>query len=132
MQPSYVWPPTQHRDQSSSGSGVSVGPSPIADAGSLKPVDLGNNYPSDIVGMNNMPINASSDELIRALQSQTAFVEGDPSTDEDLELYYYRFVRISRVLFPALVFNANCAPKNCQSGSTAIQYVGPSTPLEHL
>ena len=91
---------------------MSVGPSPIADAGSLKSVDLGNNYPSDLmVGMNNTPINASSDELIRALQSQTAFVECDPSTDEDLELYYYRFVRSS--LIPSLVFNADYAPKNC-------------------
>ena len=34
----------------------------------------------------------SDGRLIHALHSQTAFVDGDPDTKEDLELYYYRLV----------------------------------------
>jgi hypothetical protein len=31
--------------------------------------------------------------LINAIEHQTAFIEGNPTTDKDLELYYYRLVR---------------------------------------
>ena len=31
--------------------------------------------------------------LLNALESGAAYIEGDPSEDKDLELYYYRFVR---------------------------------------
>ncbi|KIY44665.1 hypothetical protein FISHEDRAFT_67380 [Fistulina hepatica ATCC 64428] len=34
----------------------------------------------------------SSERLVRAVESQVAFIEGDPSRQEDLELFYYRFV----------------------------------------
>jgi hypothetical protein len=33
-------------------------------------------------------------QLVRSLESQVAFIEGDPKLQEDLELYYYRIVRI--------------------------------------
>jgi len=35
--------------------------------------------------------------LINALERQTAFIEGDPS-GQDLELFYYRLVRLYRFL----------------------------------
>ncbi len=38
--------------------------------------------------------------LMNALESQTAYIEGDPQDGKDLELYYYRFV--SRCLIPLL------------------------------
>ncbi|KAJ7641467.1 fungal-specific transcription factor domain-containing protein [Roridomyces roridus] len=33
----------------------------------------------------------SQEAVVRSLQSQVAFIDGDPSLQEDLELYYYRF-----------------------------------------
>lgn len=33
-------------------------------------------------------------QLVRALESHVAFIEGDPALQEDLELYYYRIVRV--------------------------------------
>lgn len=41
--------------------------------------------PSDMTGV----------QLLNALERQTAFIEGDPGA-QDLELYYYRIVRIHR------------------------------------
>jgi hypothetical protein len=39
-------------------------------------------------------------QLVRSLESHVAFIEGDPALQEDLELYYYRIVR---VIFPLLL-----------------------------
>jgi hypothetical protein len=33
-------------------------------------------------------------QVVRALESHVAFIEGDPALEEDLELYYYRIVRV--------------------------------------
>ena len=68
-----------------------------------------------------MASNANSEEILRALHSQTAFVEGDPSTNEDLELYYYRFVRTFRVLCWYVVLGTDIF-EFAKSGSTAIRY----------
>lgn len=38
-------------------------------------------------------------QLVRALESHVAFIEGDPALQEDLELYYYRIVRVGIQLF---------------------------------
>ncbi|KAI5119149.1 hypothetical protein M0805_005228 [Coniferiporia weirii] len=49
-------------------------------------------YASELLANAGMSMSSSAQatQLMRALQSQTAFVEGDPSMNEDLELYYYR------------------------------------------
>lgn len=35
---------------------------------------------------------AGNSQLYRAIESQVAFIDGDPARHEDLELFYYRFV----------------------------------------
>jgi hypothetical protein len=37
--------------------------------------------------------------MLRVLESQVAIVDGDPSKNSNLELYYYRFVSLPQVLF---------------------------------
>lgn len=37
-------------------------------------------------------------KLVRALESPVAYIDGDPSSGDDLELYYYRFVRFLKLL----------------------------------
>lgn len=118
IQTSYVWPP-MHQHTHSSGSGASVGPSSSGEAGSLRSVDLNGSYPPELVSGMPMANNVNGEELLRALHSQTAFVEGDPSTDGDLELYYYRFVRAFRYLLRYVVFGLTLYPS--KSGSTAIR-----------
>ncbi|KAL5513453.1 hypothetical protein ACEPAH_3852 [Sanghuangporus vaninii] len=73
--PSYIWPP---QDPSSSTIPSAQGQnSPAVEAAS----DI-------LAGSDVSP--TSNEQLMRALESQTAFVEGDPNSKEDLELYYYR------------------------------------------
>jgi hypothetical protein len=40
-------------------------------------------------------------QLVRALESQVAFIDGDPTRQEDLELYYYRFVSLFYFSLPS-------------------------------
>ncbi|OCB87698.1 hypothetical protein A7U60_g5224 [Sanghuangporus baumii] len=73
--PSYIWPP---QDPSSSTiPGAQSQNSPAVEAASEILADSGVSP-------------ASNEQLMRALESQTAFVERDPDSKEDLELYYYR------------------------------------------
>ncbi len=53
--------------------------------------------------------------LVRALESQVAYIDGDPTNSDGLELYYYRFVG-PFFLEIVLALTTTCA----QSGSTAI------------
>jgi hypothetical protein len=53
---------------------------------------MGNDFASELLAGADMSPRTSNDQIMRALQAQTAFIEGDPSSKEDLELYYYRFV----------------------------------------
>ncbi|KAF8057613.1 fungal-specific transcription factor domain-containing protein [Lyophyllum atratum] len=41
-------------------------------------------------------------QLVRALESQVAFIDGDPTRNEDLELYYYRFQSGSTAIHPGV------------------------------
>ncbi|KAL1701151.1 fungal-specific transcription factor domain-containing protein [Schizophyllum commune] len=70
-QSSYIWPPShgQHRQGSDHASPNTLnGPF--------------NDTPS--------PDQHRTEQLVRALESQFAFIDGDPSRNEELELYYYR------------------------------------------
>ncbi|TRM66722.1 fungal-specific transcription factor domain-containing protein [Schizophyllum amplum] len=64
-QSTYVWPPShpQGSDHAS-------------------PVGMFNDTPS--------PDHQRTEQIVRALESQYAFIDGDPSRNEELELYYYR------------------------------------------
>lgn len=44
--------------------------------------------------MSNKHSPATDMRLINALENQAAFIEGNPAEDKDLELFYYRFVRL--------------------------------------
>ncbi|KAL1743827.1 fungal-specific transcription factor domain-containing protein [Schizophyllum fasciatum] len=70
-QSSYIWPPShaQHRQGSDQAS-----PSAL-------------NGPFDDTPS---PDQHRTEQLVRALESQFAFIDGDPSRNEELELYYYR------------------------------------------
>lgn len=52
---------------------------------------------------------------MRALESQVAYIDGDPTNSDGLELYYYRFVG-PFFLEIVLALTTTCA----QSGSTVI------------
>lgn len=70
----YVWPPQNSASSASPGACTN---STFGDSA------------SEILAFTGLDPN-SNEQLMRALQSQTAFVDGDPDTKEDLELYYYR------------------------------------------
>ncbi|KAJ7675429.1 fungal-specific transcription factor domain-containing protein [Mycena rosella] len=67
---SYIWPPPHS--------------TPADSAGESSPTLLTAPF-----GSERAPHDTS--QLVRSLQSQVAFIDGDPSLQEDLELYYYRF-----------------------------------------
>lgn len=74
-----------------------------------------------------MPMSGMADmSMMDALQRQTAFIEGDPG-DQDLELFYYRFVSLlvsiriaswSHVIHESI--SQSCANAGVQSGPTAM------------
>ncbi|KAJ6618004.1 fungal-specific transcription factor domain-containing protein [Mycena sp. CBHHK59/15] len=69
---SYIWPPRQP----AAGSAVDAEPPPTL-------------LTAPFSGFEKEPEDTS--QLVRSLQSQVAFIDGDPSLHENLELYYYRF-----------------------------------------
>ncbi|KAJ7119557.1 fungal-specific transcription factor domain-containing protein [Mycena epipterygia] len=97
---SYIWPPPQ----STPSANTADEPSPT--------------LLTTPFGFDRTPHDTS--QLVRSLQSQVAFIDGDPSLQEDLELYYYRFVpnrfispginRISLKLQPRTAASTACAP----------------------
>ncbi|KAJ7736742.1 fungal-specific transcription factor domain-containing protein [Mycena maculata] len=109
---SYIWPPPQVRPSAD----------PPENAADRSPTLL-----SAPFGFERAPHDTS--QLIRSLQSQVAFIDGDPSLHEDLELYYYRFSgstairpginRISLKLQPRTAVSTASAPvPNAESITT--------------
>lgn len=67
----FIWPPANSL------------PQPLFDSATLPPSTLQVD-----------PWSHSPSQLVQAMNSDVAFIEGDPSRQEGLELYYYRFVSL--------------------------------------
>ncbi|KAG5652111.1 hypothetical protein H0H81_006285 [Sphagnurus paluster] len=77
-------------------------------------------------------------QLVRALEAQVAFIDGDPARNEDLELYYYRFSgstaihpginRISLKLQPLSSSQHTSSPVASASSPSASTHFVPPTP----
>jgi hypothetical protein len=93
----YVWPTGfTPEGQPSSGSTMSI----QGQGNTMNPIQLPQQqqqrYQEPTIGhfMNTSP--NTDMRLLNALESGAAYIEGNPAEDEDIELFYYRFVSYSR------------------------------------
>ncbi|KAK7446298.1 hypothetical protein VKT23_014504 [Stygiomarasmius scandens] len=105
--PSYIWPPAststvpqsippppslaqslsgQHNSHHLSQSQNSTSPSISSHTDTLKTPTRGSSY--HVGNLGNL---GTSEQIVQALEGNVAFIDGDPSRQEELELYYYRF-----------------------------------------
>lgn len=54
---------------------------------------------------------ATDVRLISALENQAAYIQGNPGEDEDLELFYYRFVSVPRSIALTAVWRNSSAAR---------------------
>ena len=94
LQAPYVWSdPTNLRDPSEVTTGSS---SSIGGTGDALGFRDDQQQQAPFIYSTGVPLTGGNEHVMRALQMQTAFVNGDPSSNEELELYYYRLVRVFR------------------------------------
>lgn len=91
----YVWPSgfTPEGQASGSGSGSNINHQPMSQQSLINNFQLpGMNEPTIGQFMNTSP--GTDMRLINALESGAAYIEGNPAEDDDIELFYYRFVSL--------------------------------------
>lgn len=86
----YVWPTGFTPEGQASGSG-NIAHQPMNQQSLAQNFQLpGMNEPTIGQFMNTSP--GTDMRLINALESGAAYIEGNPAEDDDIELFYYRFV----------------------------------------
>ncbi|KAH8110030.1 fungal-specific transcription factor domain-containing protein [Phellopilus nigrolimitatus] len=65
---------------------------------------FGSDFAAELLAGAGVPASSSTQatQLMRALQAHTAFIEGDPSTKQDLELFYFRICSGSTAIHPGI------------------------------
>ncbi|KAJ6590571.1 fungal-specific transcription factor domain-containing protein [Mycena vulgaris] len=90
------WATTASLDHSPPSWGISAPPNGLSYIWPPSPANVPENQPESSPTLLTAPFGFEraphdTSQLVRSLQSQVAFIDGDPSLQEDLELYYYRF-----------------------------------------